>query len=65
MNVPIAKRADENGNFSVANDPNHPNEMACCKKDGPEWHFSVANDLDNLLGPNFFQRSVSTYAKLI
>ena len=44
MNVPIAKRTDENCNFSVANDPDRPNELACCKKDSPERHFSVAND---------------------
>ena len=65
MNRPVAKRTDENDNFSVANDPDHPNELACCKKDGPERHFSVANDPDHLLGPNFFQRSVFTYAKFI
>ena len=39
MKVPIAKRTDENDNFSVANDPDHPNELACCKKDGPEQLF--------------------------
>ena len=65
MNWPVAKRTDENDNFSVANDPDHPNELACCKKDGPEQHFSFANDPDHLLGPNFFQRSVFTYAKFI
>ena len=36
MKVPIAKRTDENDNFSVVNDPDHPNELVCCKKDGPE-----------------------------
>ena len=35
MNLPVAKRTVQS-NFSVANDPNHPNELACCKKDGRE-----------------------------
>ena len=32
MNRPVAKRTDENDNFSVANDPDHPNELAVAKR---------------------------------
>ena len=33
--------------YLLANDPDHPDELACCKEDSPEQHFFVANDPDH------------------